>query len=182
MGCDIHVNVERHLKDGSWQLLTLENPFIEYKRTVTDEDGNTHEERWHPQVEAYNDRCYELFGILAGVRSTALHQVDDDLRGFPVDASDELRKIYEGWKGGCHSTTWYLLSELKAFAANDANFFSDKSNWGEEDEPWRESVEEEERDSKACFKDFVNSIRWFVTALTIYTPPHNVRVTMWFDS
>lgn len=181
MGCDIHVNVERRLNDGTWQLLTLENPFIEYREIKTDDDGNTTEKVRHPKLEAYNRRCYELFGMLAGVRSTALHQVDEELRGFPADASKELRDVYHRWKDDCHSTTWYLLSELESFEANDANFFSDKSDWDEDDKLWWDAVEEE-RESKKRFTEFVNSVAWFVSMFTIYTAPHDVRVTVWFDS
>ena len=111
MGCDIHPYIERKNKEtGKWESLSLY-----YKK----EDG-TYEECY-----VYGGRCYQLFGLLAGVRSWPSDPFVST-RGVPNDLSEEVQKHWdsgkreegEGFFGGTdwHSATWYDYCELEAYS------------------------------------------------------------------
>ena len=89
MGCDIHSNCERKDENGNWTNLQGFSPF--------------------------NDRCYGTFGFLAGVRNYSAVKPIAERRGFPEDASDKVRKSYEGWSSDAHSASWLSVSELNSF-------------------------------------------------------------------
>ena len=75
----------------------------------------------------YPYRDYTLFGFLAGVRDITLDCIMGDdyenLRGFPKDASEELKEIYGFGEmfdiDGCwHSGNWLTYKELLEFDLN----------------------------------------------------------------
>ena len=85
----------------------------------------------------YPYRDYTLFGFLAGLRDDTLDCImgdnyDENLRGFPKDASEELKEIYgfeEMFDGyGCwHSGNWLTYKELLEFDLNKtANVAAEK--------------------------------------------------------
>lgn len=82
MGCDIHMHVEcKH--DGVWK---------------------------RHDVEIYDGRNYELFGILAGVRgnSTPISYP----KGLPIDVTDEVLQDYDSWEWATHSASWLTFDEI----------------------------------------------------------------------
>ena len=99
MGCNLWAYVEQHdKKTGAWKYLSL------YKKNKDDT---------YDDVFMYASRDYELFGMLAGVRSFNSPFVDK--RGVPDDMSEELNEKY-GDGRNWHSSTWYDYCELKAYS------------------------------------------------------------------
>lgn len=117
MGCDIHLYVEKKI-EGKWV-------------SADTWDGNEYEDGTK-DVSAdksfYNDRNYELFSILAGVRNRFNLDPIIEPRGFPENASKELKNQYKKWDGDAHSTSWLTLQELIQFdwtkTANKSGFVS----------------------------------------------------------
>lgn len=90
MGCDIHLYLERKNKEGTWEPINV------------------------PENLLPDDRCYALFGLLAGVRSDEFEPLFKD-RGIPEDT------CYKKSKGpgnddmpwlGDHSFTYAYLDEI----------------------------------------------------------------------
>ncbi len=89
MGCDIHCFAERRGANG-WECVSLDQmPF--------------------------DCRSYGMFGFLAGVRNYSAVPPITAPRGFPEDASDEVRKDYEGFGLDAHTPSWLSVDELTAF-------------------------------------------------------------------
>jgi len=59
----------------------------------------------------YDGRNYNLFGVLAGVRSREAEMIDYP-RDLPDDVSEEIRDEYMNWGCDAHSASHYYLSEL----------------------------------------------------------------------
>ena len=61
-------------------------------------------------VEIYDGREYELFGILAGVRgnSTPISYP----KGLPVDVSNEVMQDHDSWGWETHSASWLTFDEI----------------------------------------------------------------------
>lgn len=88
MGCDIHSFLEVRV-DGAW-----------VNQSGTDEYGG-------PLRGPLEERNYELFGLLAGVRSNNFRPLFEG-RGLPEDRSPEAI-AYNGWE---HSHSFFTLAEL----------------------------------------------------------------------
>jgi hypothetical protein len=115
MGCDIHL-------------------FTEIKKSISSRETwvNVDNWRYNPyyntefpegermlQVEAlYGGRNYDLFGILAGVRSNLQYDMIDAPRGLPVDVSDIVKNESDRWDTDGHSHSWLTLRELKEYVKN----------------------------------------------------------------
>lgn len=90
MGCDISWHVERQREDGAWEYVA------ETPEPV----------RW-----------YELFSVLAGVR----REVGDPPQRFepqcdlPIDASAEVRAMWEHDERDCFGTSYRTLAEFQAY-------------------------------------------------------------------
>lgn len=89
MGCDIHSRAERWTAEGGW-------------KAVDD-------------FEPFEERCYALFGWLAGVRNYSDLPILAPPRGIPDDASPGVRAAYEDWDVDAHSASWLSVQELLAF-------------------------------------------------------------------
>lgn len=61
-------------------------------------------------VEIYEDRNYELFGILAGVRG--IRTPISDPKGLPVDVTDAVKRLYDLWGLNNHSASWLTFDEI----------------------------------------------------------------------
>lgn len=59
----------------------------------------------------YDGRNYELFGVLAGVRSKEFNPIDYP-RGLPEDVTEEIKNEHQEWDVDAHSATYYTLDEL----------------------------------------------------------------------
>ena len=105
MGCDIHTCLEVKDKEGNWQSLEL------YKKNRY--FGQYDDEPEYEKVEVYNDRNYELFSALCGVRDyTNERPKISEPKGVPDNASKETLEQYENEKDGCHSASFNNLAEL----------------------------------------------------------------------
>lgn len=104
MGCDIHLYVEKK-KKGKWVMA---------QGLVEDEDGVLNVP--YPD-RRYTGRNYELFGFLAGVRCS--NNQFFEAKGFPNNASKELKDIYEAWDVDAHTPSFLTLAELKEVGWED---------------------------------------------------------------
>ena len=106
----------------------------------------------------YDGRNYNLFGVLAGVRSREEGMIDYP-RDLPDDLSEEIRDEYMSWGCDAHSATYYTLDELL-------------------DSKYRKmSVGElAEIRLKYFFKDVLD------TCLKLTDNPSDFRLVFWFDN
>ena len=61
--------------------------------------------------DLYWGRNYDLFGILAGVRSSEYPQIDEP-RGLPKDMSAKTKEYADEWEGDAHSHSYITMREL----------------------------------------------------------------------
>lgn len=129
MGCDIHLAVEVRNGDGKWhRALPPEEIYDSWlAKQAAKETGDSHYYRDRVKVEWFNDRNYNLFAILAGVRNGYDFVPISEPRGLPSDLSPEVKKLdymsrEESESGGGdndislgdHSQSWLTLAELLA--------------------------------------------------------------------
>lgn len=109
MGCDIHVCCEYRPRVTK----RINNQWIEQKLNWRSMDVffKNIENEWEP-LPIYSDRCYDLFGTLAGVRNYADCLTIDSPRGVPSDACAETLKEYNLMREDAHSCSWFTLYEL----------------------------------------------------------------------
>lgn len=88
MGCDIHA-------------------FVEYRQPKGDEGQDPPE--WRGFREAHLERDYEMFGLLAGVRS--LVDPIADPRGLPPDIGFWTQCGQRDWQADMHTPTWLTFEE-----------------------------------------------------------------------
>jgi hypothetical protein len=88
MGCDIHCYAEKRTKDG-WEMISGPCPFD-----------------W---------RNYGMYGFLADVRNYSAVPPIAEQRGFPDDASEEVKAHKEDWGCDAHSSSWLTVNELLTF-------------------------------------------------------------------
>ena len=96
MGCDIHVHCE-YRKDGIWH--NCDN--FEW-------DEETGE---YVFMSIYSDRYYDLFGVLAGVRSANCEQISEP-RGLPKDMALKTKEMADADKDWTHSHSYLTMHEL----------------------------------------------------------------------
>jgi len=89
MGCDIHSFAEKKDEVGNWEVI--------------------------PDFEPFDWRSYGLYGWLADVRNYSGLTPISKPRGFPSDASFEVKDDYETWDCDAHSASWLSVAELLAF-------------------------------------------------------------------
>jgi hypothetical protein len=107
MGCDIHLFVEKK-KWGKW---------VSCDEWREDDCCDDKVMRLHRPI--YRERDYTTFAMLAGVRSWLTIDQKFPTKGFPKDASKEVRKLYNVYGGNgehsdAHSASYLTLTELKA--------------------------------------------------------------------
>jgi hypothetical protein len=108
MGCDIHLFTEKKKGDkwiniDNWKL----NPYYDKNK----DDG----EREYYINEAYGDRCYSLFAMLADVRNESDNIFISVPKGLPTDMSELVKKESENWDGDGHSYSYFTMKELYDF-------------------------------------------------------------------
>ena len=162
MGCDIHSYVEVKQANGTWHapLGFQTDSNLAYPEIYEEREYTTN------APSPINNRNYELFGFLAGVRrdfTTALAwlgtEADPDLRGVPDDMAEFTTKEWDDWDGDAHSANWLTLDELKR--ALFASVLSGQARY------------------------FHESLQWSLAQIeerTAPVPPEDVRLVFWFDN
>lgn len=126
MGTDIHAYVEIQQPDGTWKYLdeaVFPNPY--YRPDETNDPFGWNTEKTN---QPFRSRNYDLFGVLAGVRTEHPQIVEE--RGLPDDMSpglaplrvdmgslneeDQERASQWPWLGD-HTYTWLTVRELLEF-------------------------------------------------------------------
>ena len=80
-----------------------------------------HGAKWkRHDVEIYEGRDYELFGILAGVRGS--RTPISYPKGLPVDVSNGVLQDHDSWKGIAHSASWLTFDEIYNSRLNCNNY------------------------------------------------------------
>lgn len=107
MGCDIHIRLEKIDNDGEWKSIDL------YKIREDWEDSKDYYPKTFPfvPVDIYDGRDYELFGVLAGVRSCEIPIVPP--RGLPDSTNKYTRSEFEACKSWAHTPSYLTLGELR---------------------------------------------------------------------
>lgn len=114
MGCDIHMHIEyfraHYKKDKKRWYCADWFRLNEYYG----EEG----EPKYKQVPLWDDRSYNLFAILAGVRNYNNIEPISEPRGLPLGITDEVLEDYKSWGEDAHSTSYFTLQELIDFVNN----------------------------------------------------------------
>lgn len=93
MGCDIHIWAERKTSDG-----------YEVIKGAKFCEG----------VAPFGWRAYGMYGFLAGVRNYSAIAPISKPRGFPENASGEVRSDFDDRAGHGHTASWLSVAELDA--------------------------------------------------------------------
>lgn len=181
MGTDIHCMVEYRdaYSDGDkkWHQIRIENPYrTDYYCSGSDDDIL----ECHPFIEPLDGRDYQLFGILAGVRSDDYPTIDS-CRGIPLDVSEDVKSILEKEEPFIHSISWYTLKELLCWYNNEKNFHSVDY----EDEyyaPYLDDIKKEDSYMRERFQSFIYGIEFIASLACYYATYENIRIVFWFDS
>lgn len=116
MGCDIHIHCEyRKNEDSPW--INCDsfriNPRIlsedEWENYASNDNFLYDPKMWREDI--YDGRDYELFGILAGVRSCEVNQIKEPV-GVPSDMHWLTKKMVDKSVKWGHSYTTYTAREL----------------------------------------------------------------------
>lgn len=99
MGCDIHFFVEVR-KDGIW---TTADTW-----TIEEGDRNNYDHAF------FSGRNYNLFSLLADVRSEDGAAPLSAPRGTPEDSCQEIKEVVAQWDGDGHSHSHFTVAELMA--------------------------------------------------------------------
>jgi hypothetical protein len=140
MGCDIHqINI---LIDAK-----TKKPY-EFSGETTFGEEADYKSEFKPLIEG---RCYDWFGILAGVRADAFEIRDNVHKDIPEELPEDIKKTLEDPDYCFHSFTWYYMANLRkelkwtlkkmrmyvrARAVNDPEFIS-----GGDIDEWRWNME-----------------------------------------
>ena len=164
MGCDIHSYCEVK-KNGRWKQVHafFEADDYEIKYFEADDYEIKYYDVYHTD-HPFVDRSYYLFSFLADVRRTSDVPLICERRGFPSDASDSLKKIYNNKlnQSGCHSESYLSLKELLEFD------YEQKFEHNNQIITARAHLPER-------YFSTINQMRKLAE-------PENVRVVFWFDN
>lgn len=105
MAYDINLYREKHI-DGKWVSADVWEPW-RYDPEV----------KLVPHEKRFTDRNYDLFSILAGVRTRNEPPYKFAPRGIPVSMSPEVRDCYDGGGYGNHAPSYLYLHELREVRA-----------------------------------------------------------------
>lgn len=151
--------------------------FIEVRNSHIDTSEPDDDElflRWHPAMaldHVYDDRSYDAFGCLFGVRNRAFEPLAAQ-RGFPQDASRAAVRAFQEEFGDAHSPSWVSWAELEA------------TDW---DEPGRLSTQRPPCEDRLTRRQTVRDEDWgdVWTVMRTLAKRHgaeNVRLVVWFDN
>lgn len=159
MGCDIHIYVEAK-ENGKW---------VAVEAMKLDENGNM--DVPYPQ-RVYTGRNYFLFGFLTkGQVRNDRGVYAGELKGFPKDASPEVKEIYERWGTDAHTPNYITLEELQSVN-------------------WEQKIEDEDGAGNVKFiplKQVLEQFYWdVIMRLDFYAlgkhSSDELRLVFWFDN
>ena len=104
MGCDIHLFAEVR-RNGKW-VQVHQAPSGSVDDDPIESYGDTF----------YSGRSYDLFTLLADVRSRTGITPISPPRGIPDGVSEGITKVIERWDGDGHSHSYFTLNELMTYA------------------------------------------------------------------
>lgn len=166
MGTDIHVKIQARAKNSDeWNYITL------YRKNLGTGEMES--------IDCYTGRDYELFDLLSSVGRSHVDCLVEP-RGLPEKLAPEIHEQFycfdedgEDCSPYWHSTTWYDITELRAFCdSSKIDQHSVYEDIGAEFTPLAER-----------FRRFVYDINQTLDAYWIWYPnPGEVQVIMWFDS
>jgi len=199
MGCDIHIFTEESKTINNvtkWR--NVDNWNINHWYGVDE-----HEIKPYNVNNVYHGRDYELFTFLAGVRNYGHEMSYFNPKGFPADASKEVRKEYEYWGTDAHTPSYLTIHELKESnscqkitrsglispkQAEQLNEGKPPDSWcqGTSDKSWvyREWIEEQD-----ILKHFMKELEpHYKDVMWIFNDDRNIekekqfRIVFWFDN
>jgi len=111
MGCDIHVMVEarQYPLFGPDKWFNVDN----WRYDPSPDDPGDKSKPALTIKPIYNQRDYELFSFLAGVRNYGQNPSFGFDRGFPEDACEHTAAEYASWGEDAHTPGYATLAELK---------------------------------------------------------------------
>ena len=155
MGCDIHGYIEE-LVNNEWTNSgeLIKNHEMDYGDEPPSYDLNS---------EISIGRNYDLFGLLACVRSRYLGDLCHPDKGFPEDASDQVAEMFKQWDCDAHTPSYHTLGDLKEMR--------------------------KEVTMKNLLKPFNNGVDWVISSLddviNAFDPlkyDESQRLVFWFDN
>ena len=153
MGCDIHMHVEYKPKDV-WE---SGDYFIKTGY------GNCN-------IGFCEDRCYDLFAVLANVRNYDDVRYIAKPRGIPRDATEHTMESYKIWHLDAHSASYFTLKEL-------IDFYNETKT-----EVLEHLIDElRRRADELCL---IWNYRWENERLysDAYNDSDKIRIVFWFDN
>lgn len=168
MGCDIHGFLEIRNQDEVW----------EAKDRIPD------------------DRDYDWFGILAGVRNYTNTRPIAEPRGIPFGVSDEVKEKIDSWGMDGHSHSWLTYKDISEhdwdYASVDGRKSTIDRKTGEElgkasfSSRWDTQLDKfEYKHLPRIAKDLVSeSWKLFLNNMALLAVRYgseNVRIVFWFD-
>ena len=154
MGCDIHMQVEKHI-GGVWTRVEKLPPcpcsWCDARGHHVDRDGVTKRNCYFcdgagAETRPYRGRSYSVFSVLANVRNDGNVTPICEPRGLPADATraageDEGGNPKSEYEYGDHSFSWLTLDEVLAYDWKqliDDEVFVDADNFAKWDAAGRE--------------------------------------------
>lgn len=133
----------------------------------------------------YEERSYDLFGLLAGVRGPTEPFVVE--RGLPHDLSEEVEHAWASGEGDWHTPTWYDYCELRAYLSLIRQrdlYLKTKMDLESLKEDSDECYDKGDYlPSSPALREFIDTIEYVFESYGIYYPnPNTIRVVMWFDN
>ena len=194
MGCDMHVYVEKK-KKGKW---------MSAQGLMKTEEGEM--DVPYPD-KVYNGRNYELFGFLTEGKVRSDPQIyAGKLKGFPKDASPEIKKIFESWESDGHTPNYFTLEELEKIDWDNLTIpesgLMEKKQWTKFNKsmklknqewslrfPYCEMTTQAGHEQhewkvpiKVAFGDFYERVVRMLSYYDWKCKKHEVRIVFWFDN
>lgn len=115
MGCDIHVHIEFKDHEGGWFNVM---PHVYNQYYNPNDPDSTHEPEWRT-CNVGENRDYDLFTEIAGVRDYTGENEHPEPRGAPEDMHPVTKADCERWGCDGHSHSYLTFAELRELIAKN---------------------------------------------------------------
>lgn len=208
MGCDIHLYTERRNQEGQWEATRGTSPshdlWMGWAKRDEDKGDTKGANNCREMAKHYEDtltwfydgRNYSLFAVLNDVRNDYGFTYIFPRKGFPSDASGEVRSEFEQWDIiDAHSANHITLAELLAFNWDHPAMAHGMVD-AETARAWREEGKRPESWCAWTNAPGAVTIEWPITyrdhlkrfidrlplLQALSDDPNNVRIVFWFDN